>query len=623
MRSLFVLAVLAALAPACSSSSDDAAPPAGGVGGSGGGDGDAGPEAETPAGNPHNASLAPDQRCPGDPGCPAGDDATLWAAAASEDITPQIVNHAVHASGSKPWNWDAQGGDYCADPDGKPLAIDQCVWMATGPRPALDVADPTSVRCVVMKQGETKVGLCSVDAIGWFYNEVERTRAILPAELGLDLLVVSATHLHETQDTLGYFGPDQGTTGLSKAYNQRIREKTRDALVAANAALKPVHVQMGAIKVNGQIPGTDPAGIRTNAFVSDTRDPVVLDDELRTIRFLGADDGKTVATLVNWTSHAEWAGADNPHITADMPGALRDALEKGLDETDADGKPIHYDGLGGVALFFPGALGGQVGPGDVHVFGFDGKERTIDGATKEGGLEKARTNGKMIAVYAFESLKSGATTLETAPLGFRARELYVDVHNRGYHVALGLQLFDREAYFFDPTRPLGEGNVPALKTQEVVLDVGPAEMISIPGELHAELLLATREGKTSLEAPYPFTPAPYQVLNDKASNPDCDTFGHSRCDDGPPAIEKMDRTKVLDLFRDAKAQYRWLIGLGQDEVGYVVPEYDYIVDPANPYIDEASPGDHYEETNSVGANVESDVCAPMRQLLRTPPVVAR
>ena len=45
--------------------------------------------------------------------------------------------------------------------------------------------------------------------------------------------------------------------------------------------------------------------------------------------------------------------------------------------------------------------------------------------------------------------------------------------------------------------------------------------------------------------------------------------------------------------------YRWIIGLGNDEVGYLVPPYDYILDERSPYISEA-PGDHYEETNSIG-----------------------
>src|SRR6185369_1197219 len=131
---------------------------------------------------------------------------------------------------------------------------------------------------------------------------VERTRALLAQsqpDLGLDLLVMAATHLHETQDTVGIWGPDDGTTGNKPSYNQMIREKAAKALATANSALEPVKAQFGAITVDGSLAGTDPAGVKTQAFVSDTRDPVVIDNEMRTIRLVGASD-KTVATLVNF-----------------------------------------------------------------------------------------------------------------------------------------------------------------------------------------------------------------------------------------------------------------------------------------------------------------------------------
>lgn len=42
-----------------------------------------------------------------------------------------------------------------------------------------------------------------------------------------------------------------------------------------------------------------------------------------------------------------------------------------------------------------------------------------------------------------------------------------------------------------------------------------------------------------------------------------------------------------------------VIGLADDELGYIVPPSDFILDPELPYFQEAE-GDHYEETNSVG-----------------------
>ncbi len=587
---------------------------------------------KAPAGSTLNTLLGCDQRCPGDPGCAPGGDPTFFAGAAVEDVTPVVDHIVAFAPQNVGKNWfNPLGGDRCVKKGSCDLndiktcqAVDPmlCTWIAGfgSGRPATGNADPTTVRCIVMKQSNTKIGLCALDNVGWFYNEIERTRELIAAdykELDLDFLAVASTHVHETQDTMGIWGPEDSASGIKKEYNALIRKKTAEALAKANAALTPVKLEFGTSRVDGHIAGTDPGGHKTAAFVSDTRDPVVIDNELRTLRFVKSDDGSTVATLVNFTSHPEFAGDDNFLTSSDFVHTLREGIENGLEVKDAAGKTlVKQDGFGGVAVFVNGALGGQVGPGKVNHTDFEGNPVPE-------GLERAYNNGRLLAVYAHEALTQGVETLETAPLGFRAREIYLDVANTGYHVAIVQQLFDREGYFFDPNVELSEENFPAIRSQIVVIDIGPAELVSVPGELHAELLLGTRDGKTALEAPYAFTPAPFFVLNDLKTNPNCDKDGYSQCDDGPPAIDQLTKDEVIDFSRDPNAKYRWVIGLGQDQYGYIVPAYDFKLDPQNPYLEEASPGDHYEETNSVGDTVQALTVGPILQLLRTPPVIKR
>ena len=56
----------------------------------------------------------------------------------------------------------------------------------------------------------------------------------------------------------------------------------------------------------------------------------------------------------------------------------------------------------------------------------------------------------------------------------------------------------------------------------------------------------------------------------------------------------------------------WLLGCTNDFVGYFVPPFDYeLGSPA--YLSEA-PGDHYEETYSLGPEVEAHVVYPLLQL---------
>jgi hypothetical protein len=61
------------------------------------------------------------------------------------------------------------------------------------------------------------------------------------------------------------------------------------------------------------------------------------------------------------------------------------------------------------------------------------------------------------------------------------------------------------------------------------------------------------------------------------------------------------------------AQHNWILGLANDELGYLIPAYDYVLDPSLPYLDEAD-GDHYEETNSLGPDAAPLISALVERL---------
>ena len=42
-----------------------------------------------------------------------------------------------------------------------------------------------------------------------------------------------------------------------------------------------------------------------------------------------------------------------------------------------------------------------------------------------------------------------------------------------------------------------------------------------------------------------------------------------------------------------------MLWLANDEIGYVIPPYDFVLSDVGPYVLNAD-GDHYEETNSLG-----------------------
>jgi len=63
-------------------------------------------------------------------------------------------------------------------------------------------------------------------------------------------------------------------------------------------------------------------------------------------------------------------------------------------------------------------------------------------------------------------------------------------------------------------------------------------------------------------------------------------------------------------MRQAGAQVGGIIGLANDELGYILPQEDYVY-PENPF----EPGDHYEETMSIGPEAGPQLLAAIRTML--------
>ena len=49
-------------------------------------------------------------------------------------------------------------------------------------------------------------------------------------------------------------------------------------------------------------------------------------------------------------------------------------------------------------------------------------------------------------------------------------------------------------------------------------------------------------------------------------------------------------------------------------VGYIMPDYDFILDPYVPYVAQPE-GHHYEETNSLGPRARQELMEPLEELI--------
>jgi hypothetical protein len=71
---------------------------------------------------------------------------------------------------------------------------------------------------------------------------------------------------------------------------------------------------------------------------------------------------------------------------------------------------------------------------------------------------------------------------------------------------------------------------------------------------------------------------------------------------------------LAQIARDHGMEDMLILGLANDEIGYIVPPSDFVLDGELPYVREAE-GDHYEETNSLGPTTASCIAQAFEDCL--------
>ena len=603
--------------------SGDAAPPADAVAA------DAGPPPPDVQCGPPPFDPQVDLRCPGDPACPTGKGGTFRAGADRQEVSdlpfekPKVeyletFGGCNEGQGDGPARCGALETDFLRNcgtdrlcpgdqgyvaPDGdgsegdvrddfEPIYdyYDDCgvdnvcntgdegegngrfdgLWLAgfQNNRPAIGVRDPLWARTVAVEHGDTLMTITSIDAVGVFFDDVQRIRErateLLAQErpdLDVDYMLVSSTHVHEAPDTMGQWVGEVDPeidiplkTGVSPRYMAHLIERAARSIANAVGRLEPAQVRAAEGRTGKR------------GLFRDSRDPQVINDLVGAIRFTDATDENTIATLVTWGNHPEAMSDVNNLITSDFAHGIREAMESGVpDSVATDAQP----GLGGVSVYVQGTVGGLMTPLGVRVDDKQGEE------VRNYTFLRTDIMGWRVAEVALAALRD-AELIPTADLelGVVRAPFYIPVENRVFHVAILVNLFSRANRFFDLNRPIDECNLPHLDTEMAILRLGPITLYTVPGELFPELAIGGYGGEFAFDKP---------VVSPDNPNP-------------PP----LDSAPAAPHFSDrVPGTFRWPIGLGNDEIGYLVPEYDYELHESAPYFDEPD-GDHYEETNSVG-----------------------
>jgi hypothetical protein len=291
-------------------------------------------------------------------------------------------------------------------------------------------------------------------------------------------------------------------------------------------------------------------------LIRDSRRPIVLHDELVAIRFEDPATRSPIGILVQWNNHPEVLDSKNKEITADFPYYVVKHL------SESQKCPVAY---------FTGTVGGLMTTLRLPVKDKTGKDLA------DGTFEKSDRYGELVAGLATKALDK-SVPVALSPFEVRARQILVPVENKLYHLAYQFGTLDRAMYEWsgNPNATEFKSTKDIKKPLAVKTEVGYLKL-GDPGEIYPELVLGRVQDPADPGADFPNAPA-------------------------EPAI-----------YAQLKGKHRMIVGLGNDEIGYMVPKRQWDVNAPYCYgLKKAQ----YGEENSVGPECAPVICNAFVELVK-------
>ena len=386
--------------------------------------------------------------------------------------------------------------------------------------------------------------------------QLPTVRAIRAKLSEYQYVMVGSTHNHEAPDVIGIWGRGPFHRGVDDAYLELVVNRTVEAVQQAEKSLMPVTAAYGTAE--------------DESLLGDSRLPVVKDGILRAIRLNQAGTSEPAGLIVQWNCHPEALGPKNKLVTADFPWATAAALK-------AKYKcPLVY---------LSGAVGGLMAPPRGRIMNADGVE------LKEGDYEYARVYGEQVAALAAQAIDT-AQPVELTPFVVSTKPIAVPVENALYRAARALGVLKREGLIWtgdfnklgEPMTPESAGQQSAIETEVAYLRLGEVHVACIPGEIYPELVYGKYQEPVEPGVDFPDSPLE------------------------PTVAALMPGDKWL------------LVGLANDEVGYIIPKRQWDKEPPHAYGRESG---QYGEINSCGPQIAPILMQALKQRVEeATPVVA-
>jgi len=183
---------------------------------------------------------------------------------------------------------------------------------------------------------------------------------------------------------------------------------------------------------------------------------------------------------------------------------------------------------------------------------------------KEPSHEKARALGRQLANRILPVLQStNVNFVDRLPLGIEARTIELKLANKGYYLAGFLGLIDR-----------GHVKWGTLRSEVALVTLGEASIACVPGEIYPE------------------------IVNGGIENP-------------PGADFQIEPLEVPPLRELMPGKVKFVFGLANDEIGYLVPKSQWDEKPPYQY---GLKGRPYGEINSVGPDAAATIHRALKLL---------
>jgi hypothetical protein len=274
------------------------------------------------------------------------------------------------------------------------------------------------------------------------------------------------------------------------------------------------------------------------------------------IKAVDKNNGEVLGSLVAWADHPETLWSQNLLVSSDFPHYVREGVEKGVFNGDSLMKP----GIGGICVYINGAVGGLMTTHpSLPIFDpFTGAEYN------EPTYEKTEAQGKHLAMIALNAMENPNEVIELGAISAIVRTLPMKIDNIMFKLGAALGIMNR-----------GTVSWMKMRSELAVIKIGPISMVTIPGEIYPEL------------------------VNGPIDSPEGNDFG----------IQALEIPPIREMM---PGKYKFIVGLANDEIGYILPKSQWDEKAPYTYGREKSP---YGEENSLGPNTAALIHTNLKEML--------